>query len=59
MSFLLPIILASLAACGLTTALAALLLVAERYLVNYGTCRIDVNSGGRVLEVEGGESLLA
>ena len=26
---------------------AVLLLVAERYLVNYGPCRIDVNSGSR------------
>jgi len=59
MTFLLPILLASLAACGLTTALAAVLLVAERYLVNYGPCRIDVNAGDRELEVAGGETLLA
>jgi len=58
-TFLQPILLATLAACGLTTVLAGLLLVAERYLVRYGTCRIDVNAGGRVLEVEGGQSLLA
>ena len=59
MTLFAPVILAALAACGLTTALAALLLLAERYLANYGTCRIDVNSGDRTLEVRGGESVLA
>ena len=58
-SWFVPILLAALAACGLTTALAALLLVAERYLVRYGPCRIDVNDGGRELEVRGGETVLA
>jgi Na+-transporting NADH:ubiquinone oxidoreductase subunit F len=53
------ILLAAAAACGVMTALAALLLVAERVLVNYGTCVIDVNKGARRLEVTGGESLLA
>ncbi len=37
---------------------AVLLLVAERYLVVYGTCKIDINSGDRELEVEGGDNLL-
>ena len=59
MSVLVPIILAALVACGLTTALAGLLLLAERYLVRYGACRIDVNDGDRELEVQGGESVLA
>ncbi len=36
---------------------AGLLVVAERYLINYGTCRIDVNEE-KSLEVEGGDSLL-
>ncbi len=54
-----PILLAALAAMLLSTALAALLLLAERYLANYGTCRIDVNGGDRVLEVPGGEPVLA
>jgi len=44
---------------GLTTALAALLMVAERYLVNYGICRLDINAGERPLEVEGGQTLLS
>jgi len=53
------VLLAAAAASGLTVALAALLLIAERLLVNYGTCRLDINGGDRVLEVTGGEPLLA
>ncbi len=37
----------------------ALLLLAERYLANYGICKIDVNAGHRTIEIPGGESLLA
>lgn len=49
-----------LAVGGLLTALAALLLIAERFLVNYGICPVDINEGGRVLEeVEGGQTLLS
>jgi Na+-transporting NADH:ubiquinone oxidoreductase subunit F len=44
---------------GLCLALAALLVVAERYLVNYGPCKIDINSGAKELEVRGGDTLLA
>ena len=44
---------------GLFTVLAAGLLVAERFLVNYGVAQMDVNSGERVLEVEGGQTLLS
>jgi len=43
----------------LCAVLAALLLVAERLLVNYGPCKIDINAGTRVFEVKGGRSLLA
>ena len=53
------VILAAATTSGLTTALAAVLLVAERYLANYGPCRIDVNAGARQIEVVGGRSLLA
>jgi Na+-transporting NADH:ubiquinone oxidoreductase subunit F len=59
MSLLLPILLSALAACGLMTSLAAALLLAERWLIRYGTCRIDVNDGDRELEVRGGQSVLA
>ncbi len=44
---------------GLLGGLAALLSVAERYLVNYGICQISINAGERILEVEGGQTLLS
>lgn len=44
---------------GLTTALAALLMVAERFLVNYGICKLDINAGEKPLEVDGGQTLLS
>ncbi len=44
---------------GVSMTLAALLLVAERVLVNYGPCTLDVNDGARTFEVQGGQSLLA
>ena len=43
---------------GLLLVLAAGLYIAERYLVDYGTCRIEINAGEKVLEVEGGATLL-
>lgn len=39
--------------------LAGLLVLAERKILNYGTCRIDVNAGKKDLAVDGGSSLLA
>ncbi len=44
--------------CGICGILALLLVVADRYLNDYGTCRISINDDSRVLEVAGGESLL-
>ncbi len=55
MSFVLPVLVLG----GLFGALAAALLVAERLLVNYGICQVDINAGGKTLEVEGGQSLLS
>lgn len=43
---------------GLTTSLAAMLMVSERLLINYGICKIDINAGEKTLEVEGGRMLL-
>lgn len=43
---------------GISAAFAALLLLAERYLADFGQCVIDVNRGGKRLEVKGGETLL-
>lgn len=55
MVFLLPIAVFGGLLVGLTIALT----VAERVLVNYGVCKIDINAGDRELEVEGGQSLLS
>ena len=44
---------------GLTVALAAMLMIAERFLVNYGICKLDVNAGEKPLEVAGGQTLLS
>ncbi len=46
-----------LVASGL--ALAGLLLLAERRLLNFGPCTIDINDGKKVLQVNGGNNLLA
>ena len=40
-------------------ALAAMLMVAERLLINYGICKLDINAGEKPLEVDGGQTLLA
>ena len=53
------IILAICVLGGLFTGLAGGLVVAERFLVNYGICQIDINAGERPLEVEGGQTLLS
>jgi Na+-transporting NADH:ubiquinone oxidoreductase subunit F len=44
---------------GLTMILAAVLIVAERYLVNYGICKLDINAGEESPEVNGGQTLLS
>lgn len=46
-----------LTGCGLI--LSGLLLVAERRILNYGPCAIDINDGKKKLEVAGGGTLLA
>ena len=53
------VVIAALVAGVLSAVLAALLVLAQRYLVNYGKCKIDINDGSHTLEVEGGESLLS
>jgi len=55
MAFLLP----ALVFGGILVGLAAALTVAERLLVNYGVCKLDINDGDRELEVDGGQSLLS
>ena len=53
--FVLPIVVLG----GLFVALAGALVLAERFLINYGICQIDINAGGRTVEVDGGQSLLS
>ncbi len=55
MSMILPLAVLG----GLFISLAAVLILAERYLVNYGTCAIDINAGEREIEIEGGQTLLS
>jgi Na+-transporting NADH:ubiquinone oxidoreductase subunit F len=43
---------------GLLAVLAAALVMAQRHLVSYGTCHVSINAGERILEVEGGQTLL-
>lgn len=45
--------------CAICGVLALLLVIADRYLNTYGTCRITINGGERLLEVTGGSSLLS
>ena len=44
---------------ALTIALAAMLMIAERFLVSYGICKLDINAGEKPLEVDGGQILLS
>lgn len=53
------ILLAIAVTAGLFLVLAAVLLIAERRLVNYGRCRVDLNNGEQQISVEGGGTLLA
>ena len=53
------VLLATLVTAAISAVLAALLVLAERYLANYGTCTIDINQGAKRLDVEGGKPLLA
>ncbi|MCE5280164.1 MAG: 2Fe-2S iron-sulfur cluster binding domain-containing protein [Planctomycetaceae bacterium] len=53
------VLVAGAAVAALSAVLAAVLVLAERFLCNYGRCTIDINSGKRRLEVAGGQTLLA
>lgn len=44
---------------GVFVTLTGSLLVAERFLVNYGDCIININNGTNMLTVKGGNTLLA
>ena len=44
---------------GVFVSLSVLLLIAEKYLANYGTCTVSINDGSTVFELEGGDTLLS
>jgi Na+-transporting NADH:ubiquinone oxidoreductase subunit F len=44
--------------CGISAVLAVALVLADRYVNDYGLCKIDINNGSRELEVDGGGNLL-
>jgi Na+-transporting NADH:ubiquinone oxidoreductase subunit F len=44
---------------GVLIVLSMLLTVAEKLLIDYGICTVDINAGERPLEIEGGQTLLA
>jgi len=52
------IIIATAAMAGISGVLALLLVIAERYLANYGECKITINEQDELL-VQGGASLLS
>ena len=43
------VLLAIVSMAGISGVLATLLVIAERYLVNYGECKIDINNGDKAL----------
>ena len=44
---------------AISAALAIIISIAERYLNNYGECKLDINEGSRELVVDGGSNLLS
>lgn len=54
-----PIVLTVLSVSLLSSALAVLVVLSDRFFNNYGECQIDINDGQRLLKVEGGASLLS
>ena len=55
---LLKIIIATLSMAGISALLSILLVIAERYLANYGDCKVTINDEKELI-VKGGSSLLA
>lgn len=55
---MLEVIISVLVISGIAAGLAYVLVVSEKVLQNYGTCKIDINAQ-KELSVEGGRSLLA
>ena len=55
MTFLSPVLVMG----GISLFFAIVLVIATKYLAEYGPCRISVNKGDEVFEITGGESLLS
>ena len=53
------ILLTVLSISSISTILAIIIVIAEKYLNNYGDCEIDINNGSRNVIVEGGDTLLS
>ena len=58
-SILSQILIATLILIATGLLLSIILVLAEKKILNYGTCLISVNSGEKDLQVEGGSSLLS
>ena len=56
---MIPTILAILAVSAIGAGLAALLVVAERFIANYGECEININEAEKKFVTQGGKNLLA
>ncbi len=56
---MLGIIIAISIPTGIFVALTIVLIVAEKYLADYGECVVSINEGATVIETEGGETLLS
>lgn len=56
---MLPALLAIVITTSVFIGLSVLLLVAERYLVNYGVSNVSINQGSTIFEQNGGSSLLS
>lgn len=53
------ILVTILSITGISTVLAVLIIIAEKFLNNYGECEIDINEGERQIKIDGGSSLLS
>jgi Na+-transporting NADH:ubiquinone oxidoreductase subunit F len=54
----LVVLVAAGVSAALSLTLAGLLVLAEKFIANYGECTININEGGRSFEIEGGDTLL-
>lgn len=48
-----------LSVTGISTVLTVLIIIAEKFMNNYGECKIDINDKEKELTVDGGSSLLS